>query len=148
VTASLTSPAFSDGENIPRRYSCEGDDLIPPLSWAGLPPDTAELAILFDDPDAPGGTFTHWVVWGIDPAAGGVTEGEVPEGAGQGANDFGRTGYGGPCPPRGSSHRYYFTLFALSEGVSLKEGASAGDLKAAVEGKTLAKAQLWGRFGR
>jgi Raf kinase inhibitor-like YbhB/YbcL family protein len=148
LTASLTSAAFSDGETIPRRYSCEGEDLIPPLEWSGLPPETAEVAILVDDPDAPGGTFTHWVVWGVDPSAGGVSEGQVPEGAGQGSNDFGRSGYGGPCPPRGRTHRYFFTLFALGEEISLEEGASAEELRAAVEGKILAKAQLMGRFER
>jgi Raf kinase inhibitor-like YbhB/YbcL family protein len=147
VTAGLRSDAFSDGGTIPRRYTCDGQDLIPPLGWSDLPAETVEVAILVDDPDAPGGTFTHWVVWGLDPSEGGVREGQVPEGAGQGSNDFGRFGYGGPCPPRGQTHRYFFTLFALAEELSLKEGASADDLKAAVKGKVLEQAQLMGRFG-
>lgn len=147
MTIQLTSAAFAEGGTIPRRYTCDGEDRPPPLTWSGLPEGTVELALVVDDPDAPRGTFVHWVVWGLDPAAGGLVEGEVR--ARQGRNGFGNQGYGGPCPPKGDEpHRYVFTLFAVSQPLSLEAGASADDLKRAVADKLLAQGRLVGRYGR
>ncbi|MGH3016513.1 MAG: YbhB/YbcL family Raf kinase inhibitor-like protein, partial [Gaiellaceae bacterium] len=107
----LTSEAFASGQPIPQKYSCEGEDVSPPLAWSGVPEGTASLALVVDDPDAQGGTFTHWLAWGIDPAAGGLGEGEGAPVEGQ--NDFGQAGWRGPCPPPGHGpHRYFFRLHA------------------------------------
>jgi Raf kinase inhibitor-like YbhB/YbcL family protein len=147
ITIQLTSPSFAEGEPIPRRHTCDGEDRSPPLAWSSVPAGTKELALLVDDPDA--GTFVHWVVWGLDPAAGRLAEGEVPDGAVQGRNGFGKRGYGGPCPPKGDDpHRYVFTLFALSRPLALEAGASAGELKDAVADTLLAQGQLVGRYAR
>jgi Raf kinase inhibitor-like YbhB/YbcL family protein len=146
MTISLSSSAFTDGGDVPRRYTCDGDDVSPPLDFAGVPSGAHELALLVEDPDAPGGTFVHWVAWGIDPSAAALAEGETPPGTG--ANDFGRRGYGGPCPPKGSSHRYVFTLFAVSEPVDLGSGASANDLRGAIANTVLAEGRLVGRYAR
>ena len=146
MTVSVTSTAFDDGGDIPRRHTCDGEDLSPPLRFGNLPSGTAELALLVDDPDAPGGTFVHWVAWGIDPAKAALAEGESPPGAG--ANGFGRRGYGGPCPPKGAPHRYVFTAYALSGHPDLKAGASANDLRRAVGPLLLAQGRLVGRYAR
>ncbi len=143
----IGSGAFGEGEAIPERYTCDGDDLSPPLSWSGAPGGTTELALIVDDPDAPGGTFTHWVVWGIDPADGDLGAGEVPEGAVQGTSDFGAPGYGGPCPPSGT-HRYRFELLALSTEPSIEAGAGAEELRGAVEGSIVESVVLTGTYGR
>lgn len=143
----LTSSAFSDGGEIPRRYTCDGDDLWPPLEWSGLPDGTRSLALACDDPDAPGGTFTHWLAWDIDPAAGRLGEGERPPA--EGRNDFGRTGYGGPCPPRGHGpHRYSFRLYALSGELELGAGAGKADVEQAVRSRSLGVAELLGTYER
>jgi Raf kinase inhibitor-like YbhB/YbcL family protein len=143
----LTSSAFSHGEPIPARYSCEGENLSPPLSWSGWPEGTRSLALIVDDPDAPVGTFTHWLAWGIDPEAGGLEEGEAPPV--EGRNDFGVTGYGGPCPPPGHGpHRYLFRLYALDSEVGLRAGASRQELERALEGHVLAVAELVGIYER
>jgi Raf kinase inhibitor-like YbhB/YbcL family protein len=141
VAFALTSSAFSAGKSIPHRHTCDGDDLSPPLAWSDLPEGTRSLALIMDDPDAPGGTFTHWLAWGIDPGAGGLGEGEAPPG--EGKNDFGSTGYGGPCPPRGHGpHRYFFRLYAL-------EGRPEGEADMqAVLGRALAVAELVGSYER
>src|SRR6266542_2686441 len=97
----LTSPAFADRETIPERFTCDGDDISPPLEWSGIPDAAAELALLVEDPDAPGATFVHWVLFGLDPTTDGLAEGSVPPEAKNGLTSFGKTGYGGPCPPRG-----------------------------------------------
>src|SRR5204862_8324511 len=105
----LSSEAFSDGDPIPSRYTCEGEDVSPPLTWSDVPEDAVTLALICDDPDAPSGTFAHWVGWGIDPGVGGLAEGEAPPR--QGRNGFGNIGYGGPCPPPGhGKHHYRFRL--------------------------------------
>src|SRR5688500_9604739 len=109
----LSSPAFADGETIPDRFTCDGDDISPPLEWSGIPDDAAELALLVEDPDAPGGTFVHWVLFGLDPKISGLAEGSVPPEAKNGLTSFGKTRYGGPCPPSGDPpHRYVFFLTA------------------------------------
>lgn len=144
----LTSPAFDDGASIPRRYTCDGEGVSPPLRWTGVPDGTSALALIVEDPDAPRGTFTHWVVWGLDPAAGEIPEGSLPAGAGEGRNGFGGDGYGGPCPPRGSTHRYRFELLALPGEPDLAPGAGADDLRRAVEGDVLGQALLVATYGR
>jgi Raf kinase inhibitor-like YbhB/YbcL family protein len=145
----LRSPAFADGDTIPRVYTCDGDDVSPPLEWTGVPPDADELAIIVEDPDAPGGTFVHWVLWGLDAGLSGLDQGDLPAGAREGRNDFGRAGWGGPCPPRGSDpHRYVFTLLALSDPLAVEAGVSADRVKRAAEGNVLAEGRLTGRYGR
>jgi Raf kinase inhibitor-like YbhB/YbcL family protein len=149
MTITLRSPAFADGDSIPRRFTCDGDDVSPPLEWSGVPSSTVELALLVEDPDAPGGTFVHWVLWGLDGGLSGLGEGDVPVQARAGRNDFGRAGWGGPCPPRGSDpHRYVFTLLALSDPLAVEAEVSADDVKRAADGKVLAEGRLTGRYGR
>jgi Raf kinase inhibitor-like YbhB/YbcL family protein len=146
MTITVSSSAFAEGGTIPRRYTCDGEDVSPPLAVSGLPSGVRELALLVEDPDAPHGTFVHWVAWGIDPAKPTLAEGSPPSGSG--VNGFGRQGYGGPCPPRGSNHRYVFTIFALSRPSGLRPGASADDLRTAIKGAVLAEGTLTGRYGR
>jgi Raf kinase inhibitor-like YbhB/YbcL family protein len=149
MALTLSSPAFADKEFIPSQYTCDGDNVSPPLSWSEVPEGAAELVLLLEDPDAPGGTHVHWVLFGINPACGGLEEGKVPAGAVGGKNDYGRTDFGGPCPPFGKARRYIFTLLALSEPSSLAEGASPRkDLPYALSGKVMAQAQLTGKYAR
>ena len=148
MTISLSSPDFGDGETIPRRFTCDGEDRSPQLSWQGVPGAAVELALLVEDPDAPGGTFVHWVLWALDPTTTSLGQGEVPAGAQEGRNDFGRTGYAGPCPPRGRAHRYVFSLLALAQRLSLKPGATAEALRREARGKVLAEGALTGTYGR
>jgi Raf kinase inhibitor-like YbhB/YbcL family protein len=143
----FSSPDFADGDAVPKRFTCEGDDVSPGLEWGEVPSGTANFALTCEDPDAPGGTFVHWVAWGIDPAPGALPSGAAPPG--QGRNDFGGLGYGGPCPPPGhGAHRYIFTLYALTEPVSLPEGISISELRSAIEGKLAAEATLTGTYER
>jgi Raf kinase inhibitor-like YbhB/YbcL family protein len=145
----FTGGGVSEGAPIDPRYTCDGDDVSPALAWEGVPAGTAELALVVDDPDAPGGTFTHWLVYGVDP---GVTElpEAVPKDADvagppalrQGVNDMGTAGYGGPCPPAGEEHRYVFRLLALDEEVPLDGGASGDEVGAALAGHVLGEATL------
>ncbi len=152
----LRSPSFQDGGAIPRRHTCDGEDVSPRLEWEGLPAGTKSLALVMYDPDAPAGTFIHWVLYDAPPSLGHIPEGvrpeaDVVEGVGrQGVNDFGRVGYGGPCPPRGhGQHRYYFALHALSvERVALRPPATAQRLLDSMRGKVLGHALLMGRYGR
>jgi Raf kinase inhibitor-like YbhB/YbcL family protein len=110
----ITSPAFSEGDTVPVRFTCDGDDVSPPLAWSAVPEGTSELRLSVTDPDAPGGTFTHWLVTGMDPTSSGVDEGDVPTGGTQLENGFGDSVYGGPCPPPGrGAHRYVFAIEAL-----------------------------------
>lgn len=149
MSIELRSPEFDDGGTIPERYSRAGDDLFPPLQWSGVPSVTRQLALTVQDPDAPDGTFVHWVVAGIDPGLDRRDAGELPEGAAEGRNDFGEVGYGGPQPPEGDPpHRYVFTLLALDDDVQLSPGAEPAAFHDAVQGKELARGQLTGRFAR
>jgi Raf kinase inhibitor-like YbhB/YbcL family protein len=143
----LTSDAFEQGAAIPSRYTCEGDDLSPPLSWIDVPDDALSLALICDDPDAPAGTFTHWVAWGIDPSAGGLAEGEpAPR---EGLNGFGSSGYRGPCPPPGHGpHRYFFRLFALDAEPRVEPGAGREALESAIDGHVIDAAELVGTYQR
>jgi Raf kinase inhibitor-like YbhB/YbcL family protein len=143
----LQSSAFDRGGPIPRRHSCEGEDLSPPLSWSGAPEGTRSLALVVDDPDAPAGTFTHWLAWALDPGATGLDEGEAAPV--EGRNDFGTSGYRGPCPPSGHGrHRYSFRLYALDSDPDLPSGAGKRELVRALEGHTLAAAELIGTYER
>lgn len=145
----ILSDDFSDGQRIPERFSCEGEDISPSLRWGNPPAGAAQLALTCEDPDAPRGTFVHWLMWNIDPSAGGVGIGEVPRDARQGRNDFGNNGYGGPCPPQGHGvHHYHFTIYALSERVDLEEDASIDDLRSAMGGGILDQATLIGTYER
>jgi hypothetical protein len=143
----LTSSAFANGGRIPPRYACEGENISPPLRWSSPPDETRSLALIVQDPDAPVGTFTHWLGWGIDPEAGGLAEGEPAPVEGQ--NDFGEIGYGGPCPPPGHGpHRYVFLLYALDSELGLPEGASREQFTQALDGHVLARAELVGIYER
>lgn len=145
----LSSSAFAEGAPIPVRFTCDGGDLSPPLSWSAPPGGTAELAIIVDDPDAPGGTFTHWVMFGIDPGIRGLDDAEVPTGAKQALNGFGEARWRGPCPPPGDEpHRYFFTLLALSAPTPLGDGAGDQEVRDAIQPGVIASGQLMGTFGR
>jgi len=148
----VKSEAFEEGGMIPKKYTCDGEDTSPPLSWTGVPEGTEALALICDDPDAPVGTWVHWVIFNIPPDTTGLSENIPPErvlesGARQGRNDFGNIGYGGPCPPRGT-HRYYFKLYALDKKVDLEPGATKDELLKAMEGHILAEGRLMGRYKR
>jgi Raf kinase inhibitor-like YbhB/YbcL family protein len=142
----LMSGAFAHGEVIPRRYTCDGEDVSPPLAWMSVPPGAPALALLVDDPDAPGGSFTHWLAWGLDADAGGLREGQRAPFEGQ--NDFGTIGYRGPCPPPGRPHRYVFQLYALSAHPVLAPGSLRLEFERAIAPRTLATAQLVGTYLR
>jgi Raf kinase inhibitor-like YbhB/YbcL family protein len=143
----LTSGAFAQGQPIPRRHTCEGEDVSPALAWNGVPEGTVSLALVVDDPDAPSGTFTHWLAWRIDPAAGGLREGEAAPV--EGRNDFGSAGWGGPCPPPGHGpHRYFFKLHSLDGKLDLPAGAGKAEVERAIEGRALAVAELMGTYER
>jgi len=146
----LKSPAFSQGQAIPSDYTCDGNDVSPPLTWTETPPGTRSLALIVDDPDAPMGTWVHWVVYNLPPTTRQLTEGfptdaRLPDGTVQGTTDFGHTGYGGPCPPSGT-HRYFVKLFALDAVLPLPPVATAQELQGAVQGHILAETQLMGTY--
>jgi Raf kinase inhibitor-like YbhB/YbcL family protein len=145
----LRSPSFGDHQPIPARHAKDHDNLSPALRWTGVPEAAVELAVLCEDPDAPRGTFIHWVLAGLEPTATGLAEGEHPGGAVEGRNDFGEEGYGGPMPPVGDGpHRYFFRLYAASAPLELVAGASADNLRRALEGKELASGTLVGTYQR
>jgi Raf kinase inhibitor-like YbhB/YbcL family protein len=149
----LTSPAFQEGQPIPKQHTADGLDTSPPLAWSEVPPGTASLALICDDPDAPRGTWVHWVLFNLPPGARSLAEGvakqgSLANGARQGTNDFRKLGYGGPSPPPGKPHRYFFKLYAVSAMLDLKEGATKSELEAALKGKTLEMVQLMGTYGR
>jgi Raf kinase inhibitor-like YbhB/YbcL family protein len=143
----LSSLAFPAEGAIPRRHTCDGEDLSPPLSWPAPPEGSRSLLLILDDPDAPGGRFVHWLAWGISPDAGGLGEGEsAPL---EGRNDFGTVGYRGPCPPPGhGSHRYRFRLYAVAGDLRLPAGAEVAELEQTLSGNVLAEAELVGVYRR
>jgi Raf kinase inhibitor-like YbhB/YbcL family protein len=148
----LRSGAFAEGTAIPKKFTCDGQSISPALSWSGAPANAKTLALIMDDPDAPSGTYTHWVLYNIAPALSSLGEAvagtrEVPGVGTQGSNSAGRTGYVGPCPPSGT-HRYYFKLFALDANLQLKPGLNARELQMSMGGHILAQAWLMGRFSR
>jgi Raf kinase inhibitor-like YbhB/YbcL family protein len=145
----LRSPSFGDHQPIPARHAKDHDNLSPALEWSGVPEEAAELTVLCEDPDAPGGTFTHWVLAGLQPTATGLSEGEHPAAAVKGRNDFGEEGYSGPMPPVGDGpHRYVFRVYAASAPLGLTGAPSAEDLRRALEGKELASGTLVGTYQR
>ena len=145
---SITSPAFRNGAEIPVEYTCDGENRSPALRFGGVPAKTVELVLVVDDPDAPGGTFTHWLLYGIPPRTKSVAKDGVPNGAREGTNDADSKGWTGPCPPPGQAHRYFFTLHALKTRSGLAAGASAADVERAIAGKHIAGAQTMGRYCR
>jgi Raf kinase inhibitor-like YbhB/YbcL family protein len=148
-TIQVTSAAFRDGETIPTEFTCSGADRSPPLRWAGVPSGAVEVALIVDDPDAPGGTFLHWALFALPPGNGGVEAGTVPQGARQGKNGFGKVGYGGPCPPKGDPpHHYRFTVYGLSRKVDRPDGAPGEDVRRDAEAAAIATGRLIGLFGR
>ena len=147
----ITTTAFRDGSFIPKKFTCDGPDVSPALSWGDPPAGTKSLAIIADDPDAPAGTWVHWVLYDLPADTRKLPEGvakdrELPNGALQGRNDFGKIGYDGPCPPRGSEHRYFFKLYALDSRTGLKAGATKSELERAMKGHVLSQAQFIGKF--
>ncbi len=141
----ITSPAFSAGAEIPAKFTCNGQSTSPELRISGTPPGAKSLALIAEDPDAPSGVFTHWLVWNIDPQTTRWGENSVPAGALQGTNDFSKKGYGPPCPPSGT-HRYVFKIFALDRPLELKVGAHRADVEGAMRGHILAQGELIGRY--
>jgi len=153
MTLSLSSTGFKEGDKIPVKYTCDGEDISLPITWGEPPQKTQAFALIVDDPDAPGGVFTHWVVFNIPGNVRQLGEGvpaqeRLQSGALQGKNDFGRIGYGGPCPPRGPAHRYRFTVYALDKPLDLKPGASKKQLLDAMKGHILAQGELMGTYQR
>jgi Raf kinase inhibitor-like YbhB/YbcL family protein len=142
----ITSSAFQDGGNIPSKFTCDGSDTSPPMQITGVPAGAKTLVLIADDPDAPGGLFTHWLVWNIPPQTNSIAEASAPKGV-HGTNDFGKSGYGGPCPPSGK-HRYSFKVFALDRELALPSGAKRGQVDAAMKGHVIAQGELMGRYAR
>jgi hypothetical protein len=149
----LRSSAFDPNGSIPTRHTCDGPDVSPALSWTGVPEGTNSLSLIMDDPDAPAGTWVHWVLYDLQPgtkelAEGVPKDGQLSSGARQGRNDFRKLGYGGPCPPPGRPHRYVFKLYALDAPTRLGPGMTKADLEAAMRGHVLAQAELIGVYKR
>jgi Raf kinase inhibitor-like YbhB/YbcL family protein len=153
MSFSIKTAAFSEGGSIPKRYTCDGTDLSPELTWSGAPTGTQSFALIADDPDAPAGTWTHWIIWDIPSHATALPEGvpkneTLSDGARQGKNDFKRIGYNGPCPPPGKPHRYYFKLYALGAKLDLKSSATRQEFERAMGSHVLAHAEVMGKYGR
>lgn len=147
-TIGFSSPAFEPGGAIPVEFTCKGPDRSPPLRIEGVAEGTVELVVTMRDRDAPGRDFTHWLMWGIEPSAAVVATGLVPIGAAEGRNDFGKDGYGGPCPPAGAPHTYVFTVYSLTARSGLRAGASHDDVLRAVARAGSAKGEFTGTFRR
>lgn len=153
MVLALTSPDFNPGETIPKRFTCDGDDVSPALRWIGVPDGTKELLIICDDPDAPGGTFHHWAAWGVSPDGGFLRSGfgaeSLEPGFRQAINDFDRPGYGGPCPPKGDKpHNYHFRLSALGEKISVGSTATCIEIIELARPHVIEFAELVGLYGR
>ena len=152
MSIKLTSTAFKEGEMIPRQYTCDGEDMSPPLSWTGIPTEAKSLSLVADDPDAPVGDWVHWIIFDIPASITELPE-DVPanetlaKGGTHGKNSWGRLGYGGPCPPSGT-HRYICTLYALDIQLGLQSGSTKKDIENAIKGHILAKGQLMGKYKR
>jgi hypothetical protein len=149
----LESAAFPAGGTIPKKFTCDGADVSPALKWSAPPAGTESLVLIADDPDAPVGTWVHWVLYDLPAQTRALPEGvpqeaELSGGGRQGSNDFRRLGYGGPCPPPGKPHRYFFKLYALKARLNLKAGATKKDVEQAMKGSVLAQAELMGHYGR
>jgi Raf kinase inhibitor-like YbhB/YbcL family protein len=149
----IATTAFSAGETIPKKFTCDGPDVSPQLSWKEAPAGTQSFALIMDDPDAPVGTWVHWVLYNVPASIRELQEGvekqeQLASGALQGRNDFHKTGYGGPCPPPGKPHRYFFKLYALDTKLNLNAGGTKPDLERAMKGHILVETELMGRYGR
>jgi len=142
----ITSPAFQHGEEIPSEYTCDGSDTSPELNIEGVSENVERLVLISDDPDAPGRTWDHWIVFNIPSHVTKIEKGKEPEGV-AGTNSWGRTGYGGPCPPSGT-HRYFFKLYSLGTYLDLEEGSTKGELEAAMAGHIIDSAELMGTYQR
>jgi Raf kinase inhibitor-like YbhB/YbcL family protein len=147
VSLKVTSSAFPDGGKIPKKYTCDNSNVSPPLRIENLPKAVKSLALIVDDPDAPGRTWTHWLLWNIDPKVTEIRENSVPQNAIQGTSDFGSARYGGPCPPSGV-HRYYFQAYALDAALSLPSSAKKTAVEKAMAGHIIAKGSLMGTYSR
>jgi len=153
MALAVTTTAFSPGSAIPMSYTCDGADASPELSWTGVPAGVQSFAVIADDPDAPRGTWTHWLIWNTPGQSRGLPKGvlkdeTLDDGSSQGRNDFGRIGYGGPCPPAGRPHRYFFKVFALDAKLDVKAGANRNELERAMKGHVLAQGEVMGKYGR
>lgn len=148
----LTSTAFKEGEFIPKKYTCDGENNSPPIEWNGIPIEAKSIALICDDPDAPMGTWVHWVIFNIPSSVNKLDE-KIPtqkvleDGTAQGNNDFRKIGYGGPCPPSGI-HRYFFKIYALDKRVELTPGATRDELIKEIKGNILAEGKLMGKYSR
>jgi Raf kinase inhibitor-like YbhB/YbcL family protein len=153
MTFQLSSPAFAEGQPIPKKFTCDGLDVSPPLRWQDAPAATKSFALIMDDPDAPAGTWVHWVIFNLPATMKELPEGlqkteQIAGGALQGRNSFPKIGYNGPCPPLGKPHRYFFKLYALDAMLDSKPGATKPDVERATKGHILAETHLMGRYGR
>ena len=153
MSFSLKTTAFAVGGEIPKKYTCDGTDVSPALNWNDAPAGTQSFALIADDPDAPVGTWTHWIIWNILAKSVGLPEGvpkaeESGDGTRQGKNDFRRIGYGGPCPPVGKPHRYFFKLYALDAKLDVKAGVNRKELERAMKGHMLSQTEMMGKYGR
>jgi Raf kinase inhibitor-like YbhB/YbcL family protein len=149
----FSSPAFGDGEPIPMQYTCDGDDMSPPLRWSDVPAGTRSISIILDDPDAPGSIFRHWSLYDLPSATRSLkeaqpTSGKLQNSTRQGKNDFDATGYRGPCPPRGEEHEYLFFIYALSEPLKLGENATPSEVSNAIRGRVLGTGSFTGMYAR
>jgi Raf kinase inhibitor-like YbhB/YbcL family protein len=143
ATLALSSPAFEDGGRVPTRFTCKGANVSPPLRWTGVPDDARALALVVTDPDAPGGTYAHWIVFNLPPETGSLAAGELPSAARQARNSAGRPRYDGPCPPSGT-HHYRFVVYALRTPTTLGNGAATDRALAAIDGKAIGRGTLVG----
>lgn len=153
MSLTISSSAFSSGGTMPKKFTCDGPDVSPPLTWTEPPAATKSFALLVDDPDAPVGNWSHWAMWNLPASSRGLPEAvskevSLPDGTEQGKNDFGKTGYNGPCPPPGKLHRYYFKLFALDTRLDLKAGSRKKELETAMKGHIVAQSEWMGTYGR
>lgn len=153
MSIQITSDAFTEGNSIPVEYTCDGSDISPALTWQGLPANTKSLALICDDPDAPSGTFVHWVVYGIPAGESQFPKSvpaspTMPSGVKQGKNGFGTIGYRGPCPPRGGPHRYFFRIYALDTSIDEPAGAGRSEIDRAMKGHVIGEGHLMGTYKR
>lgn len=146
-TIPVSSSAFAEGELIPAKYTCDGEDISPPLMWSGVPENAHSAVLIMDDPDAPVGTWVHWVLYDLPADIDRLDEGDRETGV-DGVNSWNNTGYGGPCPPAGDPHRYYFKLYILDTELYLQTGATKAEIEKAMQGHILVEGQLMGKYGR
>ena len=146
-TITVTSQAFAEGASIPQRFTCAGAGVAPPLAWSGVR-DAAELALVVDDPDAPGGSYVHWVVFHLEPSLDGLAEGRLPGGARQARNSDGKAAYSGPCPPSGPAHHYRFSLYALGQRLDEPDGAELDEALRAIDRAATSRGRLTATFAR